>query len=357
MDNIDVSFVVPIYNVPINLLKECCNSFLNNVGNIKYEVLLIDDGSKNYVQNYLSLYKHSKIFRYFKKKNGGVSDARNFGIERCKGKYICFVDPDDKIEMKWCQAREFKLVQDIYFFDYEKVDRNYRSKFQSDLSHTFEDRSQLKSSKLFEGILKVSENHSNLDGFYLGTPWGKLFKRSFIKENNLKFDPTLRKRQDALFCAQAYLLTDKISLLIDSQLEMENTKYFYLVENEYSITKNYNDQIKNIYLHLFASMERLNDIYQLQLNEALSLYSYDLLKELINLDFCNVQNKKSYNLRKQDFLSFRENRFLKRGFKKIPYKTISIGKKGLYFFEKYKLFFGINLIYIYRKGRLIFARS
>lgn len=91
-----VSVIVPIYNVEKYLL-ECLDS-LNNQSFTDYEVLLIDDGStdssseiaKNYAQN-------NKKFKYFYKNNGGLSSARNYGIEIANGEWLMFVDSDDVV--------------------------------------------------------------------------------------------------------------------------------------------------------------------------------------------------------------------------------------------------------------------
>lgn len=91
------SFIVPVYNVK-DYLHECIESILNQTVD-NYEVILIDDGStdgSNIICQEYSL-KYDKI-RMFRKENGGLSDARNFGIDKAKGEYLIFVDSDDYIE-------------------------------------------------------------------------------------------------------------------------------------------------------------------------------------------------------------------------------------------------------------------
>lgn len=343
MTEMDISFIIPIYNTPIDLLKNCCDKFRNHSLNINFEVLLIDDGSDDYIGNFLLEYTDKIFFKYYKKENGGVSDARNFGMKKSIGKYVCFVDPDDELDFFWDKSY-FDLDQDIYLMNYKKINNKNIAVFQSDLEKMFFNKQLLRSDRLFEAVLKVSEDYFSLDGFYLGTPWGKLFKRNFLITHELRFDLTLRKRQDALFCAQAYLKTTNINILINDGLI-----YSYRIDNKNSITKNYNTDIKYIYVYLFIKMKELNNQYKLNLDDALSLYSYDLLKELINLDFCNVHNDRSYFKRKASFNSFRNDKKLIGAFKKIPYKKLSISKCGLYICEKHRIFFVINFIFIYRK--------
>ena len=93
-----ISVVIPVYNVE-NYLKKCVDSVLKqDYKNI--EILLIDDGSTDNSGSICDLFKNEypqKIMSYHKK-NGGLSDARNYGIKHANGKYIIFVDSDDWIE-------------------------------------------------------------------------------------------------------------------------------------------------------------------------------------------------------------------------------------------------------------------
>lgn len=97
MDNIKISIIVPIYNVE-RYCKECFDSLLNqSLSDI--EVLLVNDGTKDLSGAIAEEYadKYPCIFRYFEKPNGGLSDARNYGIPYARGEYLAFVDSDDYI--------------------------------------------------------------------------------------------------------------------------------------------------------------------------------------------------------------------------------------------------------------------
>lgn len=91
------SIIVPVYNVE-NYINICIDSLLNQDYN-NYEILLIDDCSTDNSGNICDKYsqKHSFI-KTFHKKNSGLSDARNLGIEKAEGDYIIFVDSDDYIK-------------------------------------------------------------------------------------------------------------------------------------------------------------------------------------------------------------------------------------------------------------------
>ncbi|PKF76222.1 glycosyltransferase [Chryseobacterium sp. PMSZPI] len=92
-----VSIIVPVYNVE-NYLAKCLDSLVNqSLQNI--EILVINDGSKDGSEEIIKDYaqKHPEKVRAFTKDNGGLSDARNFGIDKAVGDYIGFVDSDDYV--------------------------------------------------------------------------------------------------------------------------------------------------------------------------------------------------------------------------------------------------------------------
>lgn len=336
----NISFIVPIYNTPYKILEDCCNSIFNNVKGVSFEVIFVDDGSTINIKRSLEKYLKYPNYKYYKKENGGVSSARNLGLSKSNGDYICFLDPDDRIEF---DCRDFNLTRDVYLFSYSKFDR-FKEYSNFNYSNYENINKQRIGKKLFENLLKVSEDKGELDGFYLGTPWGKLFKRQFLNEKRIVFDNNLKKRQDAYFCAQVYLSTNNIECL-------DSAKYYYRIDNNNSITKKYNNEIKKIYIYLFNLMIELCEENKLDMSYELSLYSYDLLKELLNLDFCNINNKKKYLERKHDFLEFRNSKDMIYGFKKIKLKNMNASKKVLYYLERKKLFSVLNVIYIYRKIR------
>lgn len=127
MDNIQVSVIVPIYNVEM-YLKKCLDS-LSKQTLKDIEVLLINDGSTDNSPNIAKFYrdKFPNIFRYYEKVNGGLSDARNFAFQYVRGEYIMFVDSDDYVATSFCEKMldmaikhdanvvecEFSLIYDV----------------------------------------------------------------------------------------------------------------------------------------------------------------------------------------------------------------------------------------------------
>ena len=111
MENELISVIVPIYNVE-NYLRMCLDSIQNQTYK-NFECLLINDGSPDNSAEICREYaaKDSR-FRYFEKENGGVSSARNLGIERSEGVYITFVDSDDWVEPDYLEVLYSIIVQE-----------------------------------------------------------------------------------------------------------------------------------------------------------------------------------------------------------------------------------------------------
>lgn len=95
-----VSIIVPAYNVE-NYLKKCMTSLLNQTYK-NIEILLIDDGSTDNTGTIADEYNLDKV-KVYHKKNGGLSDARNYGLDRITGDYVTFVDADDYVYEKYIE--------------------------------------------------------------------------------------------------------------------------------------------------------------------------------------------------------------------------------------------------------------
>ena len=102
MDNELVSIVIPIYNVE-KYIEKCLDSVIKQTYK-NIEIILVDDGSPDNCGKICDSYANNdKRIQVIHKENGGLSDARNVGIERANGKYITFVDSDDYIELDYIE--------------------------------------------------------------------------------------------------------------------------------------------------------------------------------------------------------------------------------------------------------------
>lgn len=186
----DLSVIVPVYNTDQKKLTRCFESIKKlcdvRVEN-KIECVIVDDGSVASIGKFCSDFaKENENFVYFGKDNGGVSSARNLGINKACGKYICFVDSDDAVEIEGFPGAYFSVECELLFTDLV-VQRG---------KHT----ENWKAFDKLEGkidVLDVLRKISN-DG-KLNGPVCKRIKRKFLKENDICFRQDLVSGEDAVF--------------------------------------------------------------------------------------------------------------------------------------------------------------
>lgn len=119
-----LSFIVPVYNVEI-YLPRCLDSLLNqNISHSEYEIIVINDGSTDNSLKILECYAEKYInIKIYSKTNGGLSSARNYGIEKVNGDYIWMVDSDDSIKENCLkELLEYVYENDIDFLSLPMYD-------------------------------------------------------------------------------------------------------------------------------------------------------------------------------------------------------------------------------------------
>ncbi|MDE6689053.1 MAG: glycosyltransferase, partial [Prevotella sp.] len=91
-----ISFIIPVYNIPADMLHECIESILAlSLRSYEREIIIVDDGSDVPAINFLNDFLNEIV--YIRQRNGGLSKARNRGLQNATGKYIQFVDGDDTL--------------------------------------------------------------------------------------------------------------------------------------------------------------------------------------------------------------------------------------------------------------------
>ena len=136
-----VSVIVPVYNVD-KYLDKCLDSLVNQT--LKdIEIIIVNDGSKDDSEKIIKKYqkKYPEIIKAYKKSNGGLSDARNYGLKYASGNYIAFVDGDDYVDINmfskmYNYAKENKL--DIVVCDTMMQEENNTYALKSNLGYSFD---------------------------------------------------------------------------------------------------------------------------------------------------------------------------------------------------------------------------
>lgn len=107
----NVSFIVPAYNVSKTIGRALDSIVEQETSSLDYEIIVVNDGSPDDLDDVVEKYK-DKI-KYYKKENGGLSDARNYGISKAKGDYLIFVDSDDYISKTLLKDIEKYIEKDV----------------------------------------------------------------------------------------------------------------------------------------------------------------------------------------------------------------------------------------------------
>lgn len=193
MNNPKVSVIVPVYNVE-KLLQRCIDSILAQTFT-DFELLLIDDGSKDKSGEICDEYaaKDSRI-RVFHKQNGGVSTARNIGIDKAQGEWIYFVDSDDIV-----LPSALGTFCSLIYSDSELVMAGF---YTSDENNTVREQRKMVRQCELSVIQALKEMYAPTDFCYQGYLWCKLFKRKVILQNNLRFEETISFNEDRLFIVE-----------------------------------------------------------------------------------------------------------------------------------------------------------
>lgn len=209
-----VSVIVPVYGVEA-CLDKCVESILHQTFS-DWELILVDDGSPDRSGALCDEWaeRDSRI-KVFHKENGGVSSARNLGIEKAEGTWITFVDADDAIRAETLEkcASYFDKADVIRFsmkFVYSEDGKEFKDYVIPKLTH----EEYLSRIVARETILGVC------GGFYL--------RKTFV-ENNIKFDKSLVNGEDWVVLLQLVLLANDVSIMPD-------TLYLYNKTNENSCT-------------------------------------------------------------------------------------------------------------------------
>ena len=188
-----VSVIVPVYNTK-PYLDACVNSILSQ-GNVDFEVLLVDDGSTDGSASLCDYYAETdKRIRVFHQIHGGVSLARNRGIEEARGEWMCFVDSDDE----WLDGGLRALIDgasdavDMVMMGYESYDE------QDNLVYAVSDR-VVRALSPVEGLMQIFKpSHYS----YYGYLFAKLFRSSVIRAEKCRFAEDISFCEDRLFTVQ-----------------------------------------------------------------------------------------------------------------------------------------------------------
>lgn len=222
-----VSLIVPIYNAAF-YLKRCLDSIQNQTFQ-DIEVILVDDGSKDESFEICQEYSNSNPkFHLYRKENGGVAAARNYGLAKATGSYICFVDADDSVKPNH--------VEDLY----NAINLNNADLVIQGVDRVVGNHHEIRG-EYKDAFLQLPNQHKELfkpvSVVTSGGVYAKLFKASIIREHNLSFssDICLAEDQgfvlDYLYHAQSAQLSSRINYFYCKNKKGLST-YYYSFQTE-----------------------------------------------------------------------------------------------------------------------------
>ena len=282
-----ISIVIPIYNAE-KYLEECLNSIKSQTYK-NFEVIMVNDGSKDDSETIcMNFLRSDSRFRYLKKANGGVSSARNLGLDNVKGDYITFIDADDWVDENYLDlliTTVKKNHSDIVVSSYKQfnnIDVFYLRAYtiQEKYLLNFEKMNRDDFLTIFPKLMSINVCFNNAVA--------KLFRKELVK--NLRFDTSIKYGEDLDFYFRLYLNVDSISYV-------DEPTYVYRIHGD-STTSNFNQEHAEQELSIFKQMyEKIQEI------GLPSIHYFNKLKKLLELRMDFLENKVLLN----EYLDFLKN--------------------------------------------------
>ncbi|MGU8908543.1 glycosyltransferase family 2 protein [Clostridium perfringens] len=270
--NILCSIIIPVYNVE-KYLERCINSIINQTEK-NIEIILVDDGSLDKSGNICdSFAKNDSRIVVIHKKNGGLSDARNKGLEISNGKYILFVDSDD-----WCEENFVEEICNIAELNsLDLVVCGYKINYSN---NNYIINKNFNFERKFCGKKEISEAIINLDtnGMF-NVVWNKLYKREIIEKFKIEFDINAVPGEDLLFNCNYFTYIKNIYLL-------DKIYYNYMRQDEETLVCKYRKDLYEKVKIFNKKREGLYNFYNMNTDKYIGI-----LAELnIEYLFCCIPN-------------------------------------------------------------------
>lgn len=245
-----VSVILPAYNVEKYIAKSISSVLSQTFTD--FELLVIIDGSPDNSKTVAESFSDKRI-SIFEKENGGLSDARNYGLKRARGKYVYFMDSDDWIEPELLEDN-LKILNkkhlDFLVFGYIQDNEDANGKVTKSIN--FQPKVQSYSKN--EENVSIDQLHIGL----LGYAWNKIYKKKFLDQNRFVFQKGISLVEDILFNAPIYTISKEIHF-------NQKSYYHYVNRDEETLMKKFYPDafklkvLKNIELEKFFKSWKVKD--------------------------------------------------------------------------------------------------
>lgn len=263
-----VSVIVPVYNVE-KYISKCLNSLVNQTLE-DIEIIIVNDGSKDssidIVKEYAKKYGNIKIYE---KENGGLSDARNYGLQFATGKYIAFLDSDDYVDLNLYK----RMYEKVKTEDSDMVECNfywvYDKKNKKDIGQKYKGQKEM-----FEKARVVA--------------WNKLYKKEVLDKAKVQFPKGLRY-EDVEFFYKLIPYIESVSFVKEPLI--------YYVQRKQSIVNTQNEKTKDIFtvLENVIAYYKEHNLYE----EYKEVIEYTYVRLLLCSSFKRMCKIKDKDIRKK----------------------------------------------------------
>lgn len=290
------SVIMPVYNAE-KTLERAIKSILNDY-NSNVELVIVNDGSTDNSEMIIHKYLNDSRVSYYYQENAGVSAARNYALSVAKGDYIAFLDSDDyysedafKKLSEYIQHKNIDMMGFGYYsesFQKEKLVSTQANSVSGFLNFHIED-----ADKNLEYIFKTSK-------ILLQTSWNKIFKRSIIIDNDIRFEVGQSCYENLTFVFRYMKICDKIAFVPD-------ILYFYCscVNSGNVLLKRHGDNLTSNVSICFKAFVELCDKYNYSKDFRTFMYEQFLCDYI----YCSrkiflIENKLSVSKRLELFSAF-----------------------------------------------------
>lgn len=288
MEKEKISVIVPVYNVE-QYLGRCVDSILEQTYQ-NLEVLLVDDGSPDSCGDICDKYaKEDSRVRVLHKENGGLSDARNAGIELATGTYVAFIDSDDWIEPQMMEV----LYTTLLCHDADIAECSYRNLYADmDMEET-----------ACTGDVTVGDNIFALEAmldwhYFKPNAWNKLYKKSVI--GSIRY-PKGRIHEDEFTTYKFFYQAKKLAYIDFSFYNYDRRRPNSITGEKFSEANldacwAFRERVDFFEAHKIKKLEKkMNDIYCWQVLEAAyKCYQNNISGDKVNSLIKQVQKDVAY---------------------------------------------------------------
>lgn len=338
-----VSVVIPVYRVKKEYFDNCILSLLHQTMQ-EIEIIIVCDGAKAEYVDYCREYqKKDDRIMVLEQQNSGAAVARNNGIAHAGGKYITFVDVDDWVEPEYCQFfydifeanEDVQIISSAAFLN--RSEKEVKNPFWPGKRHIFEgkEKEQVELQAIYKEAAEFVPPFATF-----GTTWAKAYRLEWLKQENLRYEPELRRGQDTVFNLYAFERAEKI-------LYVEQYLYHYRT-NEDSTVNKYTDNVieilDRIARHIYGYITEYHKderFYKAYYNKKIQL-----LMQSMNCDYLHKNNPKSYSAKRKELKAVISKREYKKFFKNADKSKLPITRRIYWMLIRYRV---VDLIFLANK--------